>query len=382
LFLIFQKTNFKFSFGVVLWELLTCRVPWRGSGYKFPQQILKAVAQGERPQATPEELEQAPHGFLKLMERCWDGKASKRPTFNKCLRQLRRIASASINQPKLQRGSSPGQTGGKVQVAKLRKQLAKLSTDVTALAEKKRFREAAAVQEKYEAVEKLLATALALTCENCGKSEGLAGGSMFCMLCGHTRSEVSVQEAAKRKQEAAEKKGAEARKRRQERRKRALEAARQAREEKQAAMKLAQEKKGMGTIAEDSEEEEDEDEEEEEEGEEGEEEEEEEEEKKGTYQPPLLPAMSTAGSTSSDGELVSSNSGNGGSSNSIDDAAARPKEEEGRRGAEESGGGSDQKGEQRDGKGDEKAAPDEERGEEAVAGLFVPETTSTSLSTE
>ena len=356
-------------------------MPWRGSGYKFPQQILKAVAHGERPQATPEELEQAPHGVLKLMERCWDGKASKRPTFNKCLRQLRRIASASINQPKLQRGSSPGQTGGKVQVAKLRKQLAKLSTDVTALAEKKRFREAAAVQEKYEAVEKLLATALALTCENCGKSEGLAGGSMFCMLCGHTRSEVSVQEAAKRKQEAAEKKGAEARKRRQERRKRALEAARQAREEKQAAMKLAQEKKGMGTIAEDSEEEEDEDEEEEEEGEEGEEEEEEE-EKKGTYQPPLLPAMSTAGSTSSDGELVSSNSGNGGSSNSIDDAAARPKEEEGRRGAEESGGGSDQKGEQRDGKGDEKAAPDEERGEEAVAGLFVPETTSTSLSTE
>lgn len=264
MFLILQKTNFKFSFGVVLWELLTCRVPWRGSGYKFPQQILKAVAHGERPQATPEELEQAPHGFLKLMERCWDGKASKRPTFNKCLRQLRRIASASINQPKLQRGSSPGQTGGKVQVAKLRKQLAKLSTDVTALAEKKRFREAAAVQEKYEAVEKLLATALALTCENCGKSEGLAGGSMFCMLCGHTRSEVSVQEAAKRKQEAAEKKGAEARKRRQERRKRALEAARQAREEKQAAMKLAQEKKGMGTIAEDSEEEEDEDEEEEE----------------------------------------------------------------------------------------------------------------------
>ena len=82
-----------FSFAVVMWELLTCRVPWRGTPYKHPRQILHAVHRGERPKFSREEHIQAPRGFVSLMRMCWDGKPEKRPTFDDVLKRLRSIAS-------------------------------------------------------------------------------------------------------------------------------------------------------------------------------------------------------------------------------------------------------------------------------------------------
>ena len=38
-----------FSFGVVMWELLTCRIPWASSSYTFAHLVIRAVVRGERP---------------------------------------------------------------------------------------------------------------------------------------------------------------------------------------------------------------------------------------------------------------------------------------------------------------------------------------------
>ena len=80
-----------FSFGMVMFEVLTCRIPWMGSEYTFAQQIMRAVMAGERPSVSAAELENAPAGFVALMEKCWSTEASERPSFKEAWVELQEL---------------------------------------------------------------------------------------------------------------------------------------------------------------------------------------------------------------------------------------------------------------------------------------------------
>jgi serine/threonine protein kinase len=73
-----------YSFAIVMWELTTCRTPWKGKDH-----IILAVNKGERPVVTDAELEHAPPRFVRLMKRCWDTEPTLRPSFDEALQELR-----------------------------------------------------------------------------------------------------------------------------------------------------------------------------------------------------------------------------------------------------------------------------------------------------
>ena len=90
-----------FSFGCVMYELLTCRGPWTDitSGKpmfdpNFPHLIIKAVIKGERPTVTEEESKHAPDGYVALMEKCWGTNPGKRPSWKVILSELKDILGA------------------------------------------------------------------------------------------------------------------------------------------------------------------------------------------------------------------------------------------------------------------------------------------------
>ena len=95
------KNNYGFkadvySFGIVMYELLTCRIPWAGSGYNFTHLIRDAVVRGERPKIKKKDLIEAPDDFIKLMEVCWDTDPKVRPTFDEIFVELKEIASTDV----------------------------------------------------------------------------------------------------------------------------------------------------------------------------------------------------------------------------------------------------------------------------------------------
>ena len=77
-----------YSFGLVMYELLTCRIPWQGSGFNFAHLIAQAVARGERPDIRKKDLIGSPLEFIKLMEVCWDTDPKVRPTFDEIFLEL------------------------------------------------------------------------------------------------------------------------------------------------------------------------------------------------------------------------------------------------------------------------------------------------------
>ena len=82
-----------FSFGIVMWEILTCRVPWENDErISFPNFVLVAMSEGQRPMVTEADLEQAPGEFVELMRACWAGLPSARPSFPTVLERLRYLA--------------------------------------------------------------------------------------------------------------------------------------------------------------------------------------------------------------------------------------------------------------------------------------------------
>jgi serine/threonine protein kinase len=85
-----------FSFGMVMYELLTCKFPWADSGYDFNHQILKAVMRGERPPMITVDREGAPSGFVDMMEACWRQDMAQRPSFTGVRAMLEQVAAQYV----------------------------------------------------------------------------------------------------------------------------------------------------------------------------------------------------------------------------------------------------------------------------------------------
>ena len=63
-----------YSFGMIMWELMTCRMPfWDQNNYI---ELVIKICNNFRPQI----IKNTPKGYTELMQKCWDSNSSKRPT--------------------------------------------------------------------------------------------------------------------------------------------------------------------------------------------------------------------------------------------------------------------------------------------------------------
>lgn len=85
-----------YAYGVILWELLTREKPWDG---KLGMKIIFGVENGERLPLAPD-----PSGpkigqdlYLALISKCWDARASSRPSFEEIVVQLQEVERKMFN---------------------------------------------------------------------------------------------------------------------------------------------------------------------------------------------------------------------------------------------------------------------------------------------
>ncbi|GMH96392.1 hypothetical protein TrVE_jg1488 [Triparma verrucosa] len=80
-----------YSYGVVMWELLTGLVPFD----RIPNETLgvMVLSKNKRPEPMPED---EGDGLVQLMQKCWEQKPSARPTFNAILKELEPLQEERI----------------------------------------------------------------------------------------------------------------------------------------------------------------------------------------------------------------------------------------------------------------------------------------------
>ena len=78
----FTEKSDSYSFGIVMWEVLSRAVAFEGSQH---EQIIAQVAAGMRPSPIPAD---SPPGLDTLMQECWDKEPFERPTFQRIVSDL------------------------------------------------------------------------------------------------------------------------------------------------------------------------------------------------------------------------------------------------------------------------------------------------------
>ena len=80
-----------YSFGIVLWELATRKIPWEdelsSDELERFEGLNHALQSGLRP-TIPDDIMQNQRAFVELMQRCWAGDPITRPTFSEAVRDL------------------------------------------------------------------------------------------------------------------------------------------------------------------------------------------------------------------------------------------------------------------------------------------------------
>ncbi|EEF45788.1 serine/threonine-protein kinase EDR1 [Ricinus communis] len=74
-----------YSFGMILWELATCQIPWKGLN---PMQVVGAVGFQNKRLEIPEDVDPA---IAEIINDCWQREPDLRPSFSQLISQLRHI---------------------------------------------------------------------------------------------------------------------------------------------------------------------------------------------------------------------------------------------------------------------------------------------------
>ncbi|MBA0547773.1 hypothetical protein Golob_018916 [Gossypium lobatum] len=82
-----------YSFGVILWELVTLRIPWKGLN---PMQVVGAVGFQNRRLEIPEDVDPT---VAQIIRECWQTEPHLRPSFAQLMSQLRRLQRLYIERP-------------------------------------------------------------------------------------------------------------------------------------------------------------------------------------------------------------------------------------------------------------------------------------------
>ena len=105
-----QNYGFKadvYSFGMVMYELLTCKIPWDGDQRtRWINQLMRIIRQGERPVIDDACLIHAPEGFVELMKQCWRTNPKERPRFDEVLLALHELKVIAVEMTALGSGDN------------------------------------------------------------------------------------------------------------------------------------------------------------------------------------------------------------------------------------------------------------------------------------
>uniref|UniRef100_A0A2P2L9W2 Kinase family protein n=1 Tax=Rhizophora mucronata TaxID=61149 RepID=A0A2P2L9W2_RHIMU len=83
-----------FSFGVILWELSTCEIPWKGMN---PMQVVGAVGFQNRRLDIPSHVDPA---IGQIIRECWQRESHLRPSFAQIISRLRRVQRLLVERGK------------------------------------------------------------------------------------------------------------------------------------------------------------------------------------------------------------------------------------------------------------------------------------------
>jgi serine/threonine protein kinase len=90
----YTKAADVYSFGIILWELTSCQVPYSNVLVQDPISLIVEITEGKR---RPEIVEDTPPAFSKLIQDCWNPDPMLRPTMEEVYKKIWSFSNSMIN---------------------------------------------------------------------------------------------------------------------------------------------------------------------------------------------------------------------------------------------------------------------------------------------